>query len=72
MVGLVGAVLMPHNLFLHSSLMIEPESKVDQSNLSKFKETLTYRKLETGLSLLISFLINVAVISTFAHYSNFT
>ncbi|KRX10120.1 hypothetical protein PPERSA_08523 [Pseudocohnilembus persalinus] len=69
LVGLVGSILMPHNLYLHSSLMNEPEKQVDKSDEKNFKQLLKFRKIETGLSLLLSFFINLCVISTFAYYS---
>ena len=57
---------MPHNLYLHSSLMREKYS--DNQEPLVFKESLIYNTIETGISLLLSFIINIAVISTFAYY----
>jgi NRAMP (natural resistance-associated macrophage protein)-like metal ion transporter len=68
MVGLIGAVIMPHNLFLHSSLI--HEKRIDPNNNIEIKKSLKYFYIETGLSLFISFLISTAVISTFAFYSD--
>lgn len=36
MIGLIGAVIMPHNLFLHSALVLS--RKVDRHNETKVKE----------------------------------
>ena len=67
MVGLIGAVIMPHNLYLHSSLV--QSRKIDRNDLHKIKEALLYFYLESGFSLFVSFLINLTVICTFAHFS---
>jgi len=67
-VGLIGSVLMPHNLYLHSAIISEKEENItSQTSLSK---SMFYHKIETGLSLFISFIINAAVICTFAFYSD--
>lgn len=66
MVGLIGAVLMPHNLYLHSSLVYE--KKIDRKNLPLLRKSIFYFKIETGIALLISFFISLAVIGTFAFW----
>ncbi|KAL4435104.1 hypothetical protein ABPG74_003597 [Tetrahymena malaccensis] len=68
MVGLIGAVLMPHNLYLHSSLVYE--KKIARNDRPLLHKSIFYFKIETGISLLISFFINMAVIGTFAHWYN--
>lgn len=65
--GLVGAVIMPHNLFLHSSLVIT--RKVDEKNKKEVNDANMYYLIESSVSLLISFLINMSVIVTFSSYS---
>jgi len=67
LVGLIGAVLMPHNLYLHSSLV--HEKKIDKFDSYRVREGMYYFKMETGGSLILSFFINLAVISTFAVFS---
>lgn len=66
-IGLVGAVLMPHNLYLHSALVTE--SEIFKANPKNFTKPFFYFRLETALSLLITFIISAAVICTFAAYS---
>ncbi|CAI2385397.1 unnamed protein product [Moneuplotes crassus] len=66
MIGLIGAVIMPHNLFLHSALV--QSRKINRHNNSKVKEANKYFAIEAGVSLFISFLINLAVVATFAYY----
>ncbi|EGR29313.1 nramp family mn2+ fe2+ transporter, putative [Ichthyophthirius multifiliis] len=66
MMGLIGAVLMPHNLYLHSSL--SREQKIDTNNISFIKNILVYYKIECAFSLFLSFLISSAIIITFASF----
>ncbi|EAS05370.1 NRAMP (natural resistance-associated macrophage protein) metal ion transporter family protein (macronuclear) [Tetrahymena thermophila SB210] len=68
MIGLIGAVLMPHNLYLHSSLVYE--KKISKNDRPLLHKSIMYFKIETGVSLLISFFINLAVIGTFANWYN--
>ncbi|OMO56309.1 Natural resistance-associated macrophage protein [Corchorus capsularis] len=59
-IALLGALIMPHNLFLHSALVISrkiPHSFEGIRNASK------YFLLESGIALFFAFLINVAVVS---------
>jgi natural resistance-associated macrophage protein 2 len=66
MIGLVGAVIMPHNLYLHSSLVLT--RKVDTNNRNAVNEANIYNAIESFISLFISFIINLSVIATFAAY----
>jgi len=65
--GLIGAVIMPHNLYLHSSLVLS--RKVDPTNKKKVNEANIYNSIESGISLTISFLISACIITTFAAYA---
>lgn len=64
-VGIVGAVIMPHNLYLHSALV--KSRQIDRKNPSKVKEANYYFFIEAAIALLVSFIINVFVVSVFAH-----
>jgi len=66
MLGLVGAVIMPHNLYLHSSLVLT--RKINTNNRNHVNEANIYNTIESSFSLFISFVINIAVISTFGAY----
>jgi natural resistance-associated macrophage protein 2 len=66
MVGLIGAVIMPHNLYLHSALVLS--RKVNYRNRNAVNEGNYYNAIESAISLGISVFINVFVISTFAIY----
>ncbi|KAG6701004.1 hypothetical protein I3842_08G142200 [Carya illinoinensis] len=62
-IALLGALIMPHNLFLHSALVISrkfPHSSDGINSASKFFF------IESGLSLVVAFLINVVVMSVSA------
>lgn len=63
-VATVGALLMPHNLFLHSALV--SARGVDTRSHAKVRQANYYFALESGLALFVSFLINAAVIGAFA------
>ncbi|KAJ3586784.1 hypothetical protein NHX12_013177 [Muraenolepis orangiensis] len=63
-VGIVGAVIMPHNIYLHSALVKSRD--VDRSNKKDVKEANKYFFIESSIALLVSFLINVFVVAVFA------
>ncbi|XP_070824325.1 natural resistance-associated macrophage protein 2-like isoform X1 [Chaetodon trifascialis] len=63
-VGIVGAVIMPHNIYLHSALVKSRE--VDRSNKKEVKEANKYFFIEATIALFVSFLINVFVVAVFA------
>lgn len=63
-VGIVGAVIMPHNLYLHSALV--KSRNIDRNNKAKVKEANFYFLIEGAIALFISFIINVFVVSVFA------
>lgn len=59
---------MPHNLYLHSSLVLS--RKINNKNVKQVHEANVYNAIESGISIFISFLINFAVVGTFAYYHN--
>jgi len=63
-VGILGAVIMPHNIYLHSALVTS--RKLNRNNSPRVRESLKYNTIESSLALLVSFLINLAVVATFA------
>ncbi|XP_070758350.1 natural resistance-associated macrophage protein 2 isoform X2 [Enoplosus armatus] len=63
-VGIVGAVIMPHNIYLHSALVKSRE--IDRRNKKEVKEANKYFFIESTIALFISFLINVFVVAVFA------
>ncbi|XP_036388571.1 natural resistance-associated macrophage protein 2-like [Megalops cyprinoides] len=63
-VGIVGAVIMPHNIYLHSALVKSRE--IDRTNKKEVKEANKYFFIESSIALFVSFLINVFVVAIFA------
>ncbi|XP_034233265.1 protein Malvolio isoform X1 [Thrips palmi] len=64
-VGIIGAVIMPHNMYLHSALVKSRD--VDRKKPEKVKEANRYFFIEACIALFVSFIINVFVVSVFAH-----
>lgn len=63
-VGIVGAVIMPHNLYLHSALV--KSRKIDRRQKKAVTEANYYYFIESGIALFCSFIINLFVVSVFA------
>lgn len=63
-VGIVGAIIMPHNIYLHSSLVKSRE--IERDKPKKVKEANFYFFLESAVALFVSFIINLFVVSVFA------
>ncbi|XP_007502973.1 natural resistance-associated macrophage protein 2 isoform X1 [Monodelphis domestica] len=63
-VGIVGAVIMPHNMYLHSALV--KSRQVNRSKKQEIREANKYFFIESCIALFVSFIINVFVVSVFA------
>ncbi|XP_077609512.1 natural resistance-associated macrophage protein 2 isoform X3 [Crocuta crocuta] len=63
-VGIVGAVIMPHNMYLHSALV--KSRQVNRANKQEVREANKYFFIESCIALFVSFIINVFVVSVFA------
>nr|GMC48170.1 metal transporter Nramp2-like [Ipomoea batatas]GMC50492.1 metal transporter Nramp2-like [Ipomoea batatas] len=63
-VGVVGCVIMPHNVFLHSALVQSRE--INPKKKGQVQEALNYYTIESSVALLVSFLINLFVTTVFA------
>eukprot|EP00051_Salpingoeca_urceolata_P003123 m.55370 g.55370 ORF g.55370 m.55370 type:complete len:541 (+) comp12526_c0_seq2:167-1789(+) len=63
-VGMIGAVIMPHNLYLHSALVLS--RKVDVSSPPRVREANFYYAVEGAIALLTSLIINLFVVGVFA------
>ncbi|KAJ6735850.1 SOLUTE CARRIER PROTEIN FAMILY 11 MEMBER [Salix viminalis] len=59
-IALLGALVMPHNLFLHSALVL---SRKIPNSVRGINDACRYFLIESGFALLVAFLINLAVIS---------
>jgi len=63
-VSMLGAVIMPHNMFLHSSLV--QSRSIDRKHTHSVKEAIFYFGIESSISLFVSFIINMFVVGVFA------
>ncbi|KAL3513677.1 hypothetical protein ACH5RR_026394 [Cinchona calisaya] len=59
-IALLGALIMPHNLFLHSALVL---SRKIPNSVKGINEACRYFLIENGIPLFVAFLINVAMIA---------
>ncbi|XP_020591785.1 metal transporter Nramp5-like [Phalaenopsis equestris] len=59
-IALLGALVMPHNLFLHSALVL---SRKIPTSVKGINSACRYFLMESGLALFIALLINIAVVS---------
>lgn len=64
LVGIVGAVIMPHNIYLHSSLVLS--RIIDRKDKKEVQESIMYNSIESAIALFVSFLVNLFVVSVFA------
>lgn len=58
-VGILGATVMPHNLYLHSSIV--QTRKVDESEQG-VREAVTYNTVDTIVALSMAFFVNAAIL----------
>ena len=63
-VGTIGAVIMPHNLYLHSGLVLS--RKVDRTSARRVNDAIWYSRIESAIALLVSFFINLAIVAVHA------
>uniref|UniRef100_F7DJ57 Natural resistance-associated macrophage protein 1 n=1 Tax=Xenopus tropicalis TaxID=8364 RepID=F7DJ57_XENTR len=63
-VGIIGAIIMPHNIYLHSSLV--KSRVVDRKQKQEVSEANMYYMIESSIALFVSFLINLFVMAVFA------
>ncbi|KAK1322789.1 Metal transporter Nramp5 [Acorus calamus] len=59
-IALLGALIMPHNLFLHSALVL---SRKTTPSVKGINSACKYFLLESGFALFVALLINIAVVS---------
>ena len=58
-IGIIGATVMPHNLYLHSSLV---QTRKIQKTKQGIKQALKWSFVDTAVALNIAFLINAAIL----------
>ncbi|KAI3821375.1 hypothetical protein L1987_08942 [Smallanthus sonchifolius] len=59
-IALLGALVMPHNLFLHSALVL---SRKIPTSVRGVNDACRYFLIESGIALFVAFLINVSIIA---------
>ncbi|GAB7126909.1 Nramp family divalent metal transporter [Silvimonas sp. JCM 19000] len=72
--GIVGATIMPHNLYLHSSV-VQTRRVIGAQSVHDVESTLNMVRLDTWAALLIAMLVNGAILvlaATAFHYSGHT
>ncbi|XP_008568964.1 PREDICTED: natural resistance-associated macrophage protein 1 [Galeopterus variegatus] len=62
-VGIVGAIIMPHNIYLHSALVKSRE--IDRARRVDIREANMYFLIEATIALSVSFIINLFVMAVF-------
>ncbi len=58
-IGIIGATVMPHNLYLHSALV--QTRKIERTDAG-IKQALKYNRIDTTVALNIAFLVNAAIL----------
>lgn len=58
-VGILGATVMPHNLYLHSSIV---QTRNYPRTIEGKKEALKFASIDSSLSLMLAFLINASIL----------
>ena len=63
-VAMIGSVIMPHNLFLHSNLIAR--KKLDRKSSNSISQAIKYFVYDSIFALIFSFMINLALQGSFA------
>ena len=58
-IGIIGATVMPHNLYLHSALV--QTRKIDRTD-SGIKQALKFNRIDTTIALNLAFFVNAAIL----------
>ena len=58
-IGIIGATVMPHNLYLHSALV--QTRKIERSNAG-IKQALKFNRIDTTIALNLAFFVNAAIL----------
>lgn len=68
-IGIIGATVMPHNLYLHSSLV---QTRKIERTTKGIKESLKYNLIDTTIALNLAFFVNAAILilAATAFYKN--
>ncbi|HWB61954.1 MAG TPA: Nramp family divalent metal transporter [Chitinophagales bacterium] len=58
-IGIIGATVMPHNLYLHSSLVQTRRSKRDEAGI---REAIKFNLWDSGIALNLAFFVNASIL----------
>ncbi len=58
-IGIIGATVMPHNLYLHSSLV---QTRKFEKNYQKIKEAIKFNFIDSVIALNLAFFVNTAIL----------
>jgi manganese transport protein len=58
-IGIIGATVMPHNLYLHSALVQSRQLKKDEASI---RHAIRFNTIDTTVALLIAFLVNASIL----------
>jgi manganese transport protein len=58
-IGMIGATVMPHNLYLHSALVQTRKIRRDERGI---RSAILYNTIDSGVALSIAFLVNAAIL----------
>jgi manganese transport protein len=58
-IGIIGATVMPHNLYLHSALV--QTRKIDRSDVG-IRQALRFNRIDTTIALNLAFFVNAAIL----------
>jgi manganese transport protein len=58
-IGIIGATVMPHNLYLHSALV---QSRKFQKDEPSIRKAIMFNTIDSTLSLSVAFLVNAAIL----------
>jgi len=58
-IGIIGATVMPHNLYLHTALV---QSRKFQKDHASIKAAITFNTLDSTLALTLAFFVNAAIL----------
>ena len=58
-IGIVGATVMPHNLFLHSSIVLTRRIGTDDSSV---RAAIAYSTVDSNASLFVALFVNASIL----------
>ena len=64
--GIIGATIMPHNLYLHSSIV--QSRKYDRTNENDKAQAIKYATIDSNIQLSIAFIVNCLLLILGLHY----